>query len=146
MKRVRINDYFFLDEFIPPEIYSVRGSRSIQLMDDRIIEGVTLLRKYAGVPFIINNWANGGKRDESGLRLPNTRTGARWSQHKFGRACDIVPRGMTVRQVFAILKAHEDEFVSKGLITTVENVDITKVWLHVDCRATGLDKFLIVDP
>lgn len=146
MKRVRINEYFYLDEFIPPEIYSVRGAKSIALMDDRIIEGVTLLRKYAGVPFIINNWANGGKFHESGLRLPNTRTGAKWSQHKFGRALDPKPKGMTIRQLFAILKAHEDEFIEKKLITTVENIEKTPGWLHIDCRYTGLDKFLIVDP
>lgn len=146
MKRIRVNDFFYLDEFIPPEIYSVRGAKSIALMDDRIIEGVTLLRKYANVPFVINNWHKGLDKDERGLRLPNTRTGAKWSQHKFGRAIDLVPQGMTVRQLFAILKAHEDEFIEKKLITTVENVDITKVWMHCDCRYTGLDKFLIVDP
>lgn len=146
MKRVAINEYFFLDEFIPPEIYSVRGAKSISLMDNRIIEGISLLRKYAGVPFVVNNWASGGNRDESGLRLPNTRTGAKWSQHKYGRAVDIVPKGMTVRQLFAILKAHEDEFVSKKLITTVENVNHTLTWLHVDCRYTGLNELLIVDP
>lgn len=146
MKRVQLNEYFFLDEFIPPEIYSVRGSKSIALMDNRIIEGVTLLRKYANVPFTVNNWAVGGNRDESGLRLPNTRTGAKWSQHKYGRAVDIVPRGMTVRQLFAILKAHEDEFVSKCLITTVEDVNVTLSWLHVDCRYTGMNELLIVRP
>ena len=146
MKRIKVNDFFYLDEFIPPEIYSVRGAKSIALMDDRIIEGVTLLRKYAGVPFVINNWQAGGKFDESGLRLQNTRTGAKWSQHKYGRALDIKPKGMTIRQLFAILKAHEDEFIEKKLITTVENIDKTLTWLHIDCRYTGLDKFLIVDP
>jgi hypothetical protein len=53
---------------------------------------------------------------------------------------------MTIRQLFAILKAHEDEFVSQGLITTVENIDFTLTWLHIDCRNTGIDKLLIVNP
>jgi len=146
MRRLKISDDFYLDEVIPPEIYSVRGEKSLALMDDRILKGLQLLRTYARVPFVINNWQGGGKFHESGLRLPNTRTGAKWSQHKFGRALDIKPKGMTIRQLFAILKAHEDEFVSQGLITTVENIDFTLTWLHIDCRNTGIDKLLIVNP
>lgn len=146
MRRVKISEDFYLDEVIPPEIYSARGERSIALMDDRILKGLQLLRTYARVPFVINNWQTGGKFHESGLRLHNTRTGAKWSQHKFGRALDIKPKGMTIRQLFAILKAHEDEFVSQGLITTVENIDYTLTWLHIDCRNTGLNELLIVNP
>ncbi len=146
MQRIKISEHFFLDEVIPPEIYSVRKAASIELMDSRILTGLQKLRTYAGVPFTVNNWATGGPRHESGLRLANTRTGAKWSQHKYGRAIDIVPRGMTVRQLFNILKAHEDEFVSNGWITTVENVDATLTWLHVDCRYTGMDKLRIVNP
>jgi hypothetical protein len=152
MNRIKITDNFYLDEFIPPEIYSVRGASSIELLDIRIIAGVQFIREKAeakygsGVSFTVNNWFNKGTRHESGLRLPNTRTGAKWSQHKYGRAVDIVPKGLSVAQLFEIVKENERYLLDSGFITTVENIAFTKTWLHVDCRYTGLDSLRIVNP
>lgn len=146
MKRIAINQYFFLDEVINPETYSARGAASRSLMDNRIIEGLTLLRELVGVPFTVNNWASGGARQESGLRNFNTRTGARWSQHKFGRAIDIVPQGLTIAQLFEVVKDNKEKFLQGGLITTVEDIRFTPTWLHIDCRYTGSDDLVIVQP
>ena len=146
MNRIAISENFFLDEFIPPEIYTARGSQSIQLLDMRIIMGVQKLRELANVPFTVNNWARGGRFKERGLRSANTTTGARWSQHKYGRAVDIDPQGITIAQLFAILKANEKWFIERSFITTVENISATPSWLHVDCRYTGQDSLLIVNP
>jgi hypothetical protein len=68
------------------------------------------------------------------------------SQHKFGRAIDIKVSGMTPREVFAIVKAHEDYLIENQIITTIESLSMTPTWLHLDCRFTGLDRFLIVEP
>ena len=146
MNRIAVTDNFFLDELVPPEIYSARGSKSITLLDMRIVNGLQHLRELAGVPFTINNWLNKGQFDERGLRLSATRTGAKWSQHKYGRAIDIDPQGMSVAGLFAILKANEKYFIERQWITTVENIEYTKTWLHIDCRYTGLDHLLIVNP
>lgn len=146
MNREKLTEHFYLDEFIPPEIYSARGKKSIELLDMRIIAGVQFLREKSGVPFIINNWSKGGIYDERGLRLANTRTGAKWSQHKYGRAVDIDPVGITVAELYQVCKQNEKYLIDAGFITTIENIAFTKTWLHVDCRYTGLDKFLIVNP
>lgn len=152
MNREKLTEHFYLDEFIPPEIYSARGVKSIALLDMRIIAGVQFLREKAqekygsSVSFTVNNWYNKGKRHESGLRLPNTRTGAKWSQHKYGRAVDIVPKGLSVAQLFEIVKDNERYLIDAGFITTIENIAYTKTWLHVDCRYTGLENLRIVNP
>ena len=144
--RYRVTENFYVDEFIPPEIYNVRGQKSIALMDVRIILACQWLREKTGRRITVNNWWNGGALDERGLRLQDTRTGARWSQHKYGRAVDISVDGMTPKQVHEFILKHEPELIERQWITCLENHRATPTWTHMDCRYTGLDKILIVDP
>ena len=150
--RIPLTTNFYLDEVIPPEIYSARGAKAVSLIDMRIVWGAQALRDfcveegYKDVSFTVNNWINGGDRDESGRRLANTRTGAKWSQHKDGRALDIKPKGITIKQLFEVLQKHKDYFIDRGWITTVEDIEVTKTWLHIDCRYTGLDHIFIFNP
>lgn len=152
MNRIKVTDNFFLDELVPPEIYTARRGKAIELLDMRIVSALQFLREKAeekygsDVSFVVNNWATGGNFHESGRRLANTRTGAKWSQHKDGRALDPKPKGLTVSQLFDIAKEHERFLVDNALLTTIENISFTKTWLHIDCRYTGLDQFLIVNP
>lgn len=143
--RIAVSDSFYLDEFIPPDIYRERGARSISLIDQRIIIATQFLREQFNVPVIVNNWFNGGRFQESGLRSPLTRTGAKWSQHKFGRASDL-KCSLGPTKMKEILLEHEQYLIENQLITTVENVDKTPTWLHIDCRYTGLKKIQFVDP
>ena len=146
MTRVKLTHHFFLDEFVCPEIYSARGGQSAQMIDMRIIMAAQYLREQLGKPITINNWWNGGQYHESGLREFNTRTGAKWSQHKFGRAIDVKVAGMTPREFYAAVMSHENYLIENQLVTTIENIASTPTWVHLDCRYTGLDKILIVNP
>ena len=146
MGRVKVTDNFYLDEFVPPEIYNVRGARSLALMDIRIILACQHIRDISGRRVTVNNWWNGGALDERGLRISNTPTGARWSQHKYGRAVDLSVDGMRPREVHDLIRKHEIYFIERQWITTLENPAFTPTWTHIDCRHTGLDRFLIVDP
>ena len=146
MKRVKLTDNFYLDEFVCPEIYSARGGQSIHLLDMRIIMAVQYLREQIGKPIKINDWWSGGHYHESGLREFTTKTGARLSQHKFGRAVDIKVSGMTPREVYEVVMQNEEYLIEHQLITTIESLASTPSWLHIDCRYTGLDKILIVNP
>jgi hypothetical protein len=146
MKRIQVTPNFYLDEFIDPTTYAARGEKSIALMDHRMIIFAQWLRETLGKPITINNWATGGQYRESGLRVFNTTTGAKWSQHKFGRAVDIKCAAATPKQLFSVIKAHEDYLIKRQICTTIENIDLTPKWLHCDCRFTGLDKILIVNP
>jgi len=146
MKRIQVSEHFFLDEFIDPIIYGKWGAKSISFLDHRIVLAAQFIREKTGKSVTINNWSSGGQYKESGLRRFDTRTGARMSQHKFGRAIDVKVSGMTPTQVFAILKANERYLIDNQIITTIENVAFTKTWAHVDCRLTGLDHLLVVNP
>lgn len=146
MNRVQLTDNFYLDEFVDPSTYAARGKRSIELIDMRIVYACQYIRDHLGY-ITVNNWANyknGKKYVESGLRSPFTKTGAKFSQHKYGRAADIKVAGKSPAEVHAFIKAHEQFFIERQWITTMEELDDTPTWTHIDCRFTGLDKLLIV--
>ena len=128
--------HFQIKEFVTPEAYTARGEKAIELMDNRIINCADLLREMLDKPCVINNWHLNGQYHESGLRSMDTTTGAKWSQHKFGRAIDVKVIGMKSEEVRAFIRLHWQEFKAVGL-TTIEKD--TPTWCHCDCRFTGLD-------
>lgn len=139
---MKVSKNFELKEFIDPELYMLRGEDSIQLIDQRIITIAQAIRDHFGLPIIINNWHIGGGYKESGLRKFLTKTGATFSQHKFGRAIDVKIEGVSdYDEVRAEIVRYWPEFKASGL-TTIE--DGTPTWLHSDCRNTGTDTLLIV--
>lgn len=146
MSRIKISDNFFLDEFVSREIYQSRPDRGRSFLDPRIIWACQWLRDVTGRPVRLNNWWDGGKLQERGHRNWSTKTGATWSQHKFGRAGDVSVDGMTPRKVVELIRQHEKFFVGNGWITTLEDPAFTPTWTHLDCRWTGLDRILIVKP
>jgi len=124
--------YFALNELVPPDVIASRGEQAWQLMDDRILRGADWLREKFG-PCVINGKFGGKGFTESGLRNPLTTTGARWSQHKFGRAVDLKFLKVNVKEVYDYILANQPEARANG-ITTVENINATPSWLHCDCR------------
>jgi hypothetical protein len=133
--------HFQIQEFVTRESYIARGEKSIELMDSRIIAVAELLRDLIDKPCIINNWHLNGQYHESGLRSMDTATGAKWSQHKYGRAIDVKVIGMKSEEVRQFIRLHWQEFKAVGL-TTIEKD--TNGWVHLDCRYTGLDGLLEV--
>ena len=133
---MKISEHFDIREFIDPESYQARGVKSIELIDIRIVRCVELLREITGKPIIINTWHINGQYKESGLRQMNTATGAKYSQHKYGRAIDVKVSGMKAEDVRKIIRANWSEFKAAGL-TTIEKD--TPTWVHMDCRYTGLE-------
>jgi hypothetical protein len=124
--------YFALNELVPPDVIQARGEQAWQLMDERILRGADWLREKFG-PCVINGKFGGKGFTESGLRNPLTTTGARWSQHKFGRAVDMKFLKVNVKEVYDYILANQPEARANG-ITTVENINATPSWLHADCR------------
>jgi hypothetical protein len=146
MQRIKVSSHFFLDELVPPSIYLKWGARAICFIDYRILMAADWLHDTIGLPVIGNNWISGGQYKESVLREFNTTTGAKMSQHKFGRAFDAKIKGMTPHEVHEVILKHQEFLVQNQLITTLENADFTKTWTHIDCRFTGLDHIQIVNP
>ena len=125
--------YFALNEVVYPGAIQARGEQAWQLMDDRILRGADWLREKFG-PCVINGKFGGKGFTESGLRDPFTKTGAKFSQHKFGRALDLKFMKVTCTEVYDYIIRNPTEARANG-ITTVEDIRDTKgQWLHVDCR------------
>jgi hypothetical protein len=140
--------YFQLQEVVHAEAIQARGEKAWELMDDRILRGADWLREKFG-PVTINGKFGGKGFTESGLRDPFTKTGAKFSQHKFGRALDLKFHKVTVKEVYEYIIRNPKEARDNG-ITTVEDIAFTPTWLHIDCR-TLADTFpangiLVVKP
>lgn len=139
-----VSKNFILQEFVPESVWNKYSTNSTWFIDPRIIRIAQFLRDRYGLPATINNWHRGGEYNESGYRLPTTKTGASLSQHKFGRAIDIKfldKSNSFYDEIREDIKKHEEEFRKVG-VTAVE--EGTKSWIHLDCRFTTLDTILFL--
>ena len=148
------SQYFDVREWVDERVWGQLGPRAAGLIDPRQVRISDLLRELGGVPNVINNWhfwrPGVNKYRSSGFRAKWDRTGGDLSQHRCGRASDNKLYGMTARQMLAVVMDNREKFLDAGL-TTIEDVDHTPTWLHLDCRPRikGLhpeNDFLIVKP
>lgn len=137
--------HFKLQEFVPPVIYNYWGERSKYFLDPKIVTLADFTRDFFNKPVTINNWHSGGSLSLRGFRPPDSTTGGKLSQHKFGRAIDISVEGITPQEVYERIIKSEMLFRSAGL-TTVEDIADTPSWVHMDVRWTGLNFIQIVKP
>jgi hypothetical protein len=121
--------YFKLYELVPSDVYTERGDRAWQLLDPRLLYTIDHIRKYFG-KMIVNDWYWGGKNQYRVWRPEGLKFGAGYSQHKYGRAADLIPTETTTEKIrqYIIGNPHMD-----GLeyLTALE---LEVSWLHVDCR------------
>jgi hypothetical protein len=137
--------HFVIQEFIPPDVYEKWGAKSIMFVDERVLITADALREALG-PMIVNTWHSPklikayGMRTESGLRSMETKTGAQWSQHKFGRAAD------------ALFARHSAAAVRKFVITNIKDfphigcIEDGVSWFHFDVRNTVSQRLEIIKP
>jgi hypothetical protein len=133
---MKLNEYFDLREFVSRAQWDAYGEGVIKFLDPRIVDGMTFLREWFDAPITINNWHTGGRFQERGLRALNTTTGARMSQHKFGRAVDFNVQGMSAKEVFDEIIKYWNVISPHETFTTLEDVADTPTWTHIDCRWT----------
>ena len=143
--RYQITENFNLDEFIHPDYMRKFGKNALWFIDHRIVTIAQELRTDLGVPITINNYETGGQYKSSGLRVQSAKIGAKYSQHKYGRAIDCKFKGVTIQEAFDFLMHNQGKYFNLGL-TTIENIEHTPTWLHLDCRLTGLTEYKIVNP
>lgn len=143
--RYQITENFNLDEFIHPDYMRKFGQNALWFIDHRIVTIAQELRTDLGVPITINNYETGGQYKSSGLRVQSAKIGAKYSQHKYGRAIDCKFKGVTIQEAFNFLMHNQGKYFNLGL-TTIENIEHTPTWLHLDCRLTGLTEYKIVNP
>ena len=157
---MRVTKHFELHEFIGPDLYNKRGRHSITLMDDRMLMLPEVEKEYFSnlyeteVFIVINDYHWGGQRDESGYRDPNTKTGAKWSQHKEGRALDSKyyyreKNGSKIwipANEIRLLMLQDQEFFMKHGITRLESDQYAPTWVHRDCAYTGMNHIKMIAP
>lgn len=107
-------------------------TKKTQLEEDPVIN----------VLIYVNTWHTGGIFQNRGVRLPNSKTGASLSQHKFKSAfdCEIIlihksgkREEVNYKEIHEIIHQHERIFLAHGL-TSIESTKIAPGWLHSDVR------------
>jgi hypothetical protein len=150
--------HFALKELVDPHFLANYTEHEVwALLDPLALQAIDELRDRFG-PILIN----GRGYTESGLRRDDTKTGSKYSMHKYfqGRlagAFDLkfLSEGVTPRKVFEWIVAHPVEAYGMG-IRRVEDIAYTARetppffgWLHIDSKDTGannINKIVIVRP
>jgi len=120
--------FFCLEEFVSQDIFKNYYNIAWSLLDDRILYTIDKLRIFFNKKIIINNWKWGGSFQNRGLRMFDSSVGAKYSQHKFGRAIDFDVDGLNANEVREYILKRTDIF---EYITAME---ININWVHIDCR------------
>lgn len=137
--------HFKLAELVDPHFLTMPEDEVWAMLDENALRAIDALRDKFG-PLLIN----GRGYTESGLRRSNTKTGAKFSQHKVGKAFDIKPlqKGVTVRVMYDWIIANQTESYAMG-IRRVEDIRFAPSWTHIDSKDTGkewVNKIQIVKP
>jgi len=130
-------EHFIIQELVPQKVYADRGHKAWELIDVRLLKTIDRLRNRYG-SMKINDWQWQGNREWSGLRTPNSPYYSPYSQHTFGRACDIIFSDITAEEVRQDILAdmnHKD-------FKLIYSLELDVSWLHIDCRnATRIKAF-----
>ena len=133
-----IPKYFTLKEFLPQNFYEKnkhKGQNLWFLFDERILQAADALREEYG-KMVANTWAYGGTHHYRGWRPLNCKVGAEFSQHKYGRALDLVP-------VFAEVDHIRDDIASREIGAAITCIEEDVSWLHIDCRNWSKGLFIM---
>lgn len=123
-------EHFRPQELIAPSLYRHFGEASIRYMDERLLAVLRILRVYIDAPMTINNWHNGGTRDECGIRLPGQPHYRVGSAHSWGMAFDAVGS-------WDADEVREDILLGRIEMPYPVRLEEGISWLHVDVMNVG---------
>lgn len=122
--------HFDIEELVPPEVYEMASKEvNLWLIFDR--EALIILDNLRDTygPLIVNDWKWGGERALSGFRPWETSTGSTFSQHKFGRAFDIIPQETSVETMRLDVLERQYTFMQR-----ITGLELGISWFHFDVR------------
>ena len=135
--------HFRLEEWVHPETFKKFGEKCWMFLSVKMLVTADEFREEFG-PMFVNNWHDGGRLKECGLRDINCSQGAPFSIHKLGGAGDFHPIDVTPQEMYERIKAKPERF---QFLTCLENIKFTEGWLHADVRNHDKGQQLwIVDP
>lgn len=124
-------EFLRIEEVVPPALFHELPARKLWLLfDDRILHAFDELRRIYG-PITINDWFWGGKRTQSGFRMPGSNYYSLTSQHAHGRALDGIPKETSVETIRRDIMDRKYEFMKQ-----IKGLELDVSWLHFDCRPT----------
>jgi hypothetical protein len=126
--------YFNIWEMVPPAMGKLVESRGAYvtfniLFDERLLRTIDMLRNEFG-RMQVNTWKNGGVFEYRGFRPSGCDIGARLSQHRFGRAADLIPLDSDVEHIREEILNRPNSVHFKH----IGGLELDVSWLHVDVR------------
>ncbi len=145
MKEHQASEHFLIQELVNPETFAEHKDDSLDLIDHKLIDILEFIRVDTGLPITVNNWHTGGQYKESGLRDPNTKTGALKSAHKLGKAVDPKIKNWTGKEWYEYVKKNSKKLYQLGL-RRIEDRKIATTWCHMDTKEHGeLNVIQVID-
>jgi len=127
-----IPKYFQPYELVPRETYELLKDKPWiiwQLFDPRVLYTADKIRQFYG-KMIANTWYWDGVHQYRGWRSGNCEIGAKYSQHKFGRALDLVPAEVTAEEIRQDIKLGKHGHIFQYITCIEDGVG----WVHFDVR------------
>lgn len=120
--------HFKIQELVDPETYKLLGENAWSLFDPYLLSTMDRIRQRYNVPVTVNNWHTGGPFKDRGFRSSDSKTGAKFSAHRTGKAFDFDVEGKTadeVRKDILDNKEHID-------FMFINRIEIGVPWVHID--------------
>lgn len=137
MEKIYKPKYFELYELMPPELYTydmmvseeARERAFANYFDEKLLVTIDIIRgEIIKAPLICNTWYQDGNRKYSGLRPTNCTVGSEMSQHKLGKAVDLLSNKYTAEEMRQMIKEHQD------LLPYPIRLEDGVNWLHIDTK------------
>lgn len=145
---MKLNDFFFAQEFVPPEIFNDKRLVCTWYIQEDVVNGITYIRKRLDIRIRGNNWHTpGGTMKNRGYRVKQVGD-ASLSQHFLANAIDFDSPDMTVAEIYKWLIDNQDLILAKTAFRAIEDLGLTNKsgdgWIHLDKRFIPNAKGLMV--
>lgn len=131
--------HFRIEELVDKSTHDKYGDFCWNFFDDRLLKIIDFLRETLDKRITINNWLWNGRFSYRGLRPFSYKLGAKFSQHRFGRAVDFDVEGHSAQEIRDWLKVNwtpEISFCVTGSITSI-TVEEDVNWVHLAVQNNG---------
>jgi len=127
-------NHFGIKELVPKALYNKYKSKGDAFLfqvvfDERLLRLIDRIREEYG-SMTCNDWPWGGSNQYRGFRPPDCSIGAVLSQHRFGRAVDLIPKSITPDEIRTEIIANQNSDKWKD----VGGLEMDISWLHIDVR------------
>lgn len=133
-------------EYFPRREYQLytQGKLPLRVLDYRLIAADELFVVRYGKTYI-NTWHDGGLDEFCGFRPWDCLIGAKYSQHRTGRASDKRPQKTTWQEIADDIRKRPEILLAMGY-TAVEDPDYTQGWIHGEVGGKPTGKLELVKP